>query len=450
MSDVEAERIAFEKQSAIARTIPEGIKREVRQRCGFGCIFCGVPLFTYDHMDPFSEVQCHEASNLTLLCYNHHASKTSKRISSAQVVAKNRNPRNSNASETPAVDIAHFDHGLTAFKLGPQALKYDIHDGHYCPIIILDIFFALNFERQDTALLLNLGVFDEKGAKILEINKNEISVSTGVWDYELVGPILKIRSKPREIELEIALSPELVDVRKAKFRGNAGSLVDIDQRNLRVGDQIKTYTIADAPSEISFCLIVIPGYAEWAAVDKGGNAVSIPLSNFLFNVREQRTTKNSKEWLYVTNKLADTVNAVFRSLKTHDLHRKLISLYEELEIYHRANSGQLEVAYALSGLGLERFRSARSKSDRFLLDISIINLRECVAKYDGMIRLMQARVQKNLSAALIQKIAISGDRSFVAEARHMLTLAGEVYNNGKFALDEAEIKKLREDLDRLG
>jgi hypothetical protein len=48
------------------RYVPAEIKRAVRQRCGFGCVLCGVPIFQYDHMIPFAEVQEHTEENITL------------------------------------------------------------------------------------------------------------------------------------------------------------------------------------------------------------------------------------------------------------------------------------------------------------------------------------------------------------------------------------------------
>src|SRR5207248_2332597 len=32
------------------------MKREIRQRCGFGCVLCGRPLYTYEHMEGWARV----------------------------------------------------------------------------------------------------------------------------------------------------------------------------------------------------------------------------------------------------------------------------------------------------------------------------------------------------------------------------------------------------------
>lgn len=56
--------------------IPEPLKRQVRQQCGFGCILCGKPLYHYEHMIEFAVVQEHTLENLALLCAEHHDEKT--------------------------------------------------------------------------------------------------------------------------------------------------------------------------------------------------------------------------------------------------------------------------------------------------------------------------------------------------------------------------------------
>jgi hypothetical protein len=44
------------------------MKREIRQRCGFGCVLCGIRIYQYDHIIDYAQVQEHTADNITLLC----------------------------------------------------------------------------------------------------------------------------------------------------------------------------------------------------------------------------------------------------------------------------------------------------------------------------------------------------------------------------------------------
>jgi len=53
----------------LSRTIPEGIKRQVRQECGFGCVVCGLAIATYEHIDPpFKTAKDHDPSKIAYLC----------------------------------------------------------------------------------------------------------------------------------------------------------------------------------------------------------------------------------------------------------------------------------------------------------------------------------------------------------------------------------------------
>lgn len=57
----------------LSRTIPEQIKREIRQQCGFGCVICGCAIYHYEHIDPvFAEAKEHEPSKMALLCGGCH------------------------------------------------------------------------------------------------------------------------------------------------------------------------------------------------------------------------------------------------------------------------------------------------------------------------------------------------------------------------------------------
>src|SRR5690606_23481389 len=76
----------------ISRNIPLDVKRKVRQRCGFGCVICGFPLYEYDHMKQWSEVKEHIADDITLLCDTHHKMVTNKMISREQISQYNFDP----------------------------------------------------------------------------------------------------------------------------------------------------------------------------------------------------------------------------------------------------------------------------------------------------------------------------------------------------------------------
>lgn len=74
--------------------IPARIKRAVRQRCGFGCVMCGAPVYHYEHMKDWAIVLKHEEENITLLCPNSHEDKSNNLLPLHKLQEANANPVN--------------------------------------------------------------------------------------------------------------------------------------------------------------------------------------------------------------------------------------------------------------------------------------------------------------------------------------------------------------------
>ena len=89
------------------RDIPEPIKRQVRQRCGFGCVVCGLPLFEFEHLKGWANVQRHVAEEITLLCDRHHREKTSGLLPIADIEAADASPFNFRTGVSAPYDL-HF------------------------------------------------------------------------------------------------------------------------------------------------------------------------------------------------------------------------------------------------------------------------------------------------------------------------------------------------------
>ncbi len=75
-----------ENKYGLKRSIPAEVKREVRKRCGFGCVICGNGIDDYEHVDPpFKDAKEHDPNGIALLCPNCHAKKT-RGFGSANIV----------------------------------------------------------------------------------------------------------------------------------------------------------------------------------------------------------------------------------------------------------------------------------------------------------------------------------------------------------------------------
>jgi hypothetical protein len=103
--------------------IPDPVKRQVRTRCGFGCVFCGLPLYEYDHIYDWAKTQQHKAQEITLLCNKHHAEKTKGLLTTEQVVTANQNPINARRGISSPYGL-HFAGGEATVLLGGVALRF--------------------------------------------------------------------------------------------------------------------------------------------------------------------------------------------------------------------------------------------------------------------------------------------------------------------------------------
>jgi trigger factor len=91
--------------------IPASTKRIVRQRCGFGCVFCGLPLYEYDHMGGYSPAVGHDPDEITLLCPDHHSQKTRGLLTEADVRRANASPVNIREGRTAPFGLNGGDRG---------------------------------------------------------------------------------------------------------------------------------------------------------------------------------------------------------------------------------------------------------------------------------------------------------------------------------------------------
>lgn len=202
-----------------SRYIPLPIRREVRQRCGFGCVICGVPLYEYDHIEQFAKEKKHEAINLTLLCDKHHKEKTVGLLTKEQVIKANTNPFNIiNAESTPY--LFHFAGNEFSVILGDVKMSLDnvnsIHD-QLIPLIVYNKA-LIAFEIIDGNLFFHLLLYDKTDKLLFKIKENEMVYNPEMWDIEFVGTRLKLREAMGKILFDIEFKmPGTVKLHKANF-----------------------------------------------------------------------------------------------------------------------------------------------------------------------------------------------------------------------------------------
>lgn len=208
--------------------IPSAIKREVRQKCGFGCIICGLPLYEYDHIQEWSEVASHTPDNLILLCNKHHAEKTKGLLPIDKVLASAKEPINVIRGVSAPYGL-HFYGDTANVVLGNvqvKGLRHD-EDDHLFRVIAIDdtdlISFQFSGQRE---LELNLIVLDEYNLVAMQIEKNELVYATGLWDVEFVGSKLTLREDARKLLYEIDFCPpNTIEIKRASILCNGIKVV---------------------------------------------------------------------------------------------------------------------------------------------------------------------------------------------------------------------------------
>ena len=219
----------------INRKIPEDIKREVRKRCGFGCVICGIPIFEYDHIEEWSKVQKHEANNITLLCDMHHKEKTNRLLSKDQVLKANSNPFNiiNNLSNPHKLnyDSKEFSiyFGDMRFRIENLNTKKDF----LIPLLV-DNMKLISFDIEEEQLFLNVALKNDLNEMLLRIENNELIYSAENWDVEFIANRLKIRRGFREIIFDVEfLIPNCIKIHKAEFFYNNRKIL-VDKNGIKM------------------------------------------------------------------------------------------------------------------------------------------------------------------------------------------------------------------------
>lgn len=190
-----------------ARTIPARTKREVRQRCGFGCVICGSPVYEYDHMDGF-HVTGHVAERITLLCSGHHTEKTARRLPIRIVERHNAEPFNSRRRATPKRALYYDATEAPTLRLGDMEIRPDSERRENLGISVHgSVAFGVRF-TQDGLPSLEADIRDMTNKPLLRITRGELRFAVSNWDVTFEGQILRVQSRARSYVLEVLFDPE--------------------------------------------------------------------------------------------------------------------------------------------------------------------------------------------------------------------------------------------------
>lgn len=223
------------------------LMREVRKRCGFGCVLCGRPIYEYDHILGWAKVKRHAASEITLLCDSHHREKTGGFLPNERVVEANKKPFNVQHGVT-APHTLYYSGKEFSLKVGGLEFSGTVS----CEAIRVDGESLIGVKLEDGHFLLSLTVYDFNNNIILLIDDNELVLNSRLWDIEVVGSRITVRESKGIILFDVVFRPpSSVVVMRGHFLRNGVELLvaprwcvllnnrflfsDVRTRNLLIG-----------------------------------------------------------------------------------------------------------------------------------------------------------------------------------------------------------------------
>ena len=197
------EQMSEANKYGLFRDPPDPAKRQVRQRCYFGCVKCGFAVYEYHHFNPpFREAKTHDPEGITLLCGKCHNLVTRGRMSNQTVGKYNRTPK--------------------CLERGFSREPFDV--GDKSPVVVLGNMTFVNTpiileafgepliaveppEEPGTPFRITAAFQDNSGNELFRIVQNEWQGLSSNWDIETKGSRTIIRQALRQIALMIRTEP---------------------------------------------------------------------------------------------------------------------------------------------------------------------------------------------------------------------------------------------------
>ena len=209
--------------------VPDSLKRQVRQACGFGCVVCGGLIIQYEDIDPaISETTAYEANAMALLCPGCHAEFTSGAMAKEAVAAARAAPYCRRVGCASA--FVEIGRGVPSLVFGGVKLVN-------CPTPIMfqgvPVFTVKQAEADGAPFRLSGDFYNAYGVESLKIVDNEWRALASNWEVEVSGGAITIRDSPAHITLRLVADPpsglivEQIDmqVRQSRFIGGPDRLI---------------------------------------------------------------------------------------------------------------------------------------------------------------------------------------------------------------------------------
>ena len=216
---------SYTNNHGLSRYIPSDIRREVRKRCGFGCVCCGKAIAQYEHFDPdYADAKEHLASGITFLCGGCHDNVTRKFWSKEKIRMHNDNPfciKRGHAIDAFDISTVH-----PIIRMGPTTW---IDTWTILEVMGEQVLVIRPPEESEGPYSLSGKLSDDYASGLLVIEDNEWKASSAQWDCEVEGRTLTIRRKLGAILLELEAIPGTgINIRKINLEFNGARLYGSD------------------------------------------------------------------------------------------------------------------------------------------------------------------------------------------------------------------------------
>ncbi|TMM56885.1 HNH endonuclease [Maribacter algarum] len=217
----------------LSRHIPEAIKREVRQSCGYGCVICGNAIYEYEHIDPeFHKAKTHSPDKIALLCPTCHSYITRKIWSKDKILSARINPIcNTSGFSKFEIDIdpnKEFVVTVCGNTFIQTSNIIEIDDKTILSILPSE-------DIHNSTPRISASFFDSNNNELAWISDNEWFGSANAFDIQTIGNKISIREKLGKLSLEIKfLPPNNIVISKINLTYNGISLVGNNEKSFRI------------------------------------------------------------------------------------------------------------------------------------------------------------------------------------------------------------------------
>lgn len=208
------------------------MKREIRKRCGYGCVICGNPIIRYHHIVPWSECKEHQAENITLLCPQHHDEHHAKLISRSQIIEADKAPFAKESGFTSPLKLRYADKPITV-KTKFHEIFAPWHPSEPFIFLSIDSLVLILLHQEDDRVLISCQLHDRNNNQVVVILDNEVILSSASEDVEVTANRIVIKhSDGVRIDFEFE-PPNIFTIGGFIFFN--GLMLDLD-RMLPMGD----------------------------------------------------------------------------------------------------------------------------------------------------------------------------------------------------------------------